>query len=133
MRVLITGSREVPTNERIFRELDRAYAEWLEVAEPVETFTVVHGCASGADLFGGDWVWARLALERPPLVEEHPADWSKGAIAGHQRNHEMVTSGIDKVIAFYQPGSANRGTRDCVERANTWLAWKGVPIIETWD
>lgn len=78
-------------------------------------------------------------MTRPTLlrlefqVEPHPADWSRGKRAGHDRNQLMVDLGADAVLAF--PTRSSRGTYDCaarVERAGITLWWvtSVVPMMD---
>lgn len=46
--------------------------------------------------------------------------------AGFVRNQAMVDSGADVCVAFLKIGARNRGTRDCMERAEA----AGIPIVE---
>src|SRR6266851_576424 len=106
MRILVTGSREWTDWETIQRALQEAGdGDWN---------TLIHGdCSTGADSiadnFGCFCCWE---------IERYPADWAKyGKAAGPVRNQEMVDAGADICLAFFQPGAANRGTADCVSRA----------------
>jgi hypothetical protein len=94
-------------------------------------------------LLGADWLAAWWAAGRVAGVEwqisGHPADWQApcrgecrpghrrpgpgGALicpaAGNYRNQDrIIDPGLDRLLAFYQPGEANTGTRDCVRRAS---------------
>lgn len=56
--------------------------------------------------------------------EVFEAEWAKyGNSAGPRRNHEMVDSGMDILIAY--PEDDSRGTKDCAEYA----ASKGIEVI----
>jgi YspA, cpYpsA-related SLOG family len=116
VRILITGSREWTDWRLLHWALKDAArgVRWDEV-------TVVHGdCPSGADFFAGDFARCAGMTE-----ERHPADWDKhGKAAGPIRNQEMVNAGADVCLAFFQPGAANRGTRDCASRAER----AGIPV-----
>lgn len=46
-------------------------------------------------------------------VEEYPADWSRGRIAGPLRNGQMLDTKPDYVVAI----GYGRGTADCVNQA----------------
>lgn len=86
------------------------YAALIEYTSPGDK--LVHGGARGADTMAAD-VAERLGL----VVEEHPADWRKwGNAAGPIRNTEMLTSGIDLVLAF-QLGES-RGTAHAIREAH---------------
>lgn len=138
MRVLVTGSRQVLDETPVYRELDLAWAEWFNSPErgEEEDFVVVHGNAPGADTLANQWVYDNRhhsLFARPPAVEVHPAQWNlHGPSAGFKRNHEMVVLGADLVLAFFQAGAQNAGTRHCVGEAERWLEWKGVPIKRVW-
>lgn len=136
MRVLVTGSREIPDKSRVWRELDRAFAGRFSGMHPIsEQFVVIHGAAVGADTFAGEWARQRATGFPTVVVEEaHPANWGRyGNLAGPIRNGEMVRSGVDLVLGFLWHRSRNVGTRNCLEQAHTWLWWKGVPIKEFWE
>lgn len=129
MRLLVTGSRQIIDQRRVYPVLDRVFAQWLLLREP-GPFTVVHGSAPGADTLANTWVWDHRSDPFPPMVEPHPANWARyGKLAGHIRNQEMVDLGADLVLAFFQPGAENRGTQNCVTAARL----KGLKIEELWD
>lgn len=141
MRVLVTGSRQIIDQRRVYPRLDAIYDSWLHPAVFTEselkhvmsqkrTFVVVHGSAAGADTLANTWVWDRRGEARPPMVEPHPANWARyGRLAGPIRNQEMVDLGADLVLAFFQPGAENRGTQNCVNAARL----KGLTVEEFWD
>lgn len=118
MRVLVTGSREWSDRDVVRDALTQALTT---CADPV--FTVVHGAnPRGADRWADEW--ARNHTSTGFAVERHPADWSMGKQAGHWRNQHMVNLGADLCLAFFQPGATNRGTADCVRRAEA----AGIPV-----
>lgn len=140
MRVLVTGSRQWLDQKKLYDELDAVFIEWMrravwDVAVAEDGFTVVHGNAPGADTLANQWVWDKRGEAFTPSVEVHPAQWAVHGrrLAGKIRNTEMVKLGADIVLAFFVPGAANNGTRHCVKTAESWLAWKGVPIKEIWE
>jgi len=97
-RVMITGSREWTDEEKIRKALSGL----------PEGSTVVHGNARGADKIAD-----RIAKELGFEVDVFPAKWrEEGRRAGFLRNQRMVTSGIDKVIAFWDGES--RGTAHAI-------------------
>jgi hypothetical protein len=99
VRVLVCGSRTWTDEDAIYRRL-------LGLAsEHKGDVTVVHGRADGADRLAG------RAADRLRLVEEaYPADWDRyGRAAGPIRNAQMLRSGIDLVIAFWDGRS--KGTK----------------------
>lgn len=108
-RVLICGSRDY-TNE--------AAIESVLFDLPAGT-TVVHGAARGVDEIAG-----RLAENLGFPVEPHPADWEKwGKAAGPIRNREMLETGVDRVIAFWDGRSP--GTKHMIDAAKA----AGVPVV----
>lgn len=98
-RLIVCGGRHYSNYARVALVLDeidrlaRIYGwDW----------TLVHGGASGADLHAEAW-----AIAHGVKRESHPARWDLyGKAAGPIRNHQMLTAGVDLVIAF--PGG--RGT-----------------------
>lgn len=133
MRVLVTGSRQLTDQGRVYRELDAAMMAWFEGGGTVrgETFTVVHGGAPGADSIAAQWVWDRRVDTWKPAMEVHPAEWNRYGrhLAGGIRNAKMVGLGADLVLAFFQPGAKNAGTSNCVQQAR--LA--GLTVKEVWE
>lgn len=93
-RLLIAGSRNVaPSN----LEIDKALCLLRQGNSKWEQFTVVTGGARGADTAGEQW-----ALMRRHLSEVHPADWDRyKKRAGFIRNKEMVDSGLDYAMFFW--------------------------------
>lgn len=103
MRVLVCGSRG-------FEDIDLMLRTLAEMYDLPEEFTIVEGCARGADHL------AEVAADQMRIpIEHHPADWSKGRGAGFQRNIEMLDSGIDLVLAFWDGQS--RGTKHTIDQA----------------
>jgi len=137
MRVLITGSRQWLDHQKLYARLDQAFREWIEDGAGMrgEEFTIVHGAAAGADAMAGEWVFDRRHLPIAPRVEVHPAEWSRYGreMAGKIRNIDMIRTGPDLVLAFFQAGAGNVGTRHCVTEAHRWLDFRGVPIEEIWS
>jgi len=132
MRVLVTGSRQVTHQATVYDELNEVWQKWEDerVAEPPEPFTIIHGSAPGADTLANQWAWDMR--QEGVVVEVHPANWAKGSYAGHQRNHEMVNLGADLVIAFFQTGATNAGTRNCYDVAKRLVGIKVGEIKEVW-
>lgn len=116
MRVIVTGSRNWDDFTVVWIALTGLLAD-----HPTD-LTVVHGgCPTGADHYAAAWA----AQYRSVDVEPWPADWHRhGRAAGPLRNQQMVDAGADLVLAFFQPGAANRGTADCVRRAEA----AGIPV-----
>lgn len=129
MRVLVTGSRQMLDQARVYRELDDLFAMAMEDGDA--EFIVVHGAAPGADSLAGQWVFDRRHNGPVhPQVEVHAAEWNRyGKLAGGIRNAKMVGLGATVVLAFFQPGAQNVGTRNCVAQAR--LA--GLDVKETWE
>lgn len=126
-RILITGSREISQRDTVAKALASA---WVGLGSHPDT-VVCHGDARGADRLSG-----AVARDNPGrLVEErHPANWRPNGVdldrgAGHKRNQEMVSAGADICLAFFKVGAGNRGTQDCVKKAEK----AGIPVIVTWE
>lgn len=132
MRLLVTGSREARHHAPIWVALDIEYTAWRGGAQPGEEFIVTHGAARGADTLASEWCRNAVAADSRIVEDAHPADWSGGRIAGHIRNVEMVRLGPEVVLAFFQAGASNVGTRHCVTEAHRWLDHRGVRIVEVW-
>lgn len=133
MRVLVTGSRQFESQEIIYSELNLAYLQWCKDLDDQDGFVVVHGNAPGADTLAAQWCHDNRDLTLPPSQESHPANWSRyGNRAGTVRNMEMIQLGADLVLAFFQPGAKNVGTRHCVTEAKRWLEHRGTIIKEIW-
>lgn len=85
---------------------------------PTDDTVVVHGNAAGADRIAHQEA-QKLGLR----VEPHPADWQQhGKRAGIIRNLEMVESGVDLVIAFWDGRST--GTAHTMTEAKK----RGIPV-----
>lgn len=130
MRVLVTGSRQLLDQGRVYRELDILFLTAQKNGDA--EFIVVHGGAPGADSLAGQWVHDNRG-EKPlsPQIEVHPAEWNRYGrhLAGGIRNAKMVGLGADIVLAFFQPGAENRGTTNCANQAR--LA--GLRVKEVWE
>ena len=121
-KVIIAGGRTFDRYDIVQRVLNATFKE---------PFIVVSGCANGADKLG-----ERYAREFNLVVEQHPADWnnlqaepchvkynSRGAynaLAGHNRNREMLQSVLDNpdggcLVAFWDGKSS--GTRNMINIA----------------
>ena len=101
-RLLIAGSRRCWTSPH---SIDNAFKTLTgDIGD--EPFTVVTGGANGADISGEQW-----ADERGYVNEVHNADWDQyGKRAGYIRNAEMVDSGINFALIFWDgtsKGTAN--------------------------
>lgn len=138
MRILITGSRDVPES--------REKEVWLAIIAAIgklygngddEVVIVEGGCPTGADRYARTFV-AQMnkysgALPMPVTVkkESHVANWypngpntPRDRSAGPKRNSEMVKLGADLCLAFYQKGAKNDGTSDCASKAEK----AGIPV-----
>lgn len=71
-------------------------------------FVVIEGDANGVDRMAGR-IGESMGLE----VESYPADWRRGAYAGHLRNREMLQRDVDLVSAI----GYGRGTTNTVKQA----------------
>lgn len=102
MRILVCGSRT-------FTDAQRMEIELRQRVRPGDV--IVHGAARGADQLANQAA-ARLGLK----VQAYPAQWAQhGKRAGILRNIEMLDSGIDVVLAFWDGRSV--GTRHVIELA----------------
>lgn len=107
-RIAVTGGRDFDDVDMVRKAL------WAVSFSSGDV--LVHGACRGADTLAAD-VASRIGLTEP-----HPADWkAHGRAAGPIRNREMLSSGIDMLIAF--PGGV--GTRDCVKTAEAL----GIPVV----
>lgn len=72
---------------------------------------LIVGCARGVDAAAQGWARAHRVQLRVCV-----ADWTRGKVAGHLRNQEMVSHAEpgDWLLAF--PSVDSRGTHDCVRR-----------------
>ena len=100
MRVMVTGSRDWEDHSTIYTVLGQ-----FQETHKFEPVTIIHGGARGADEIAQN-----AALSYGYHVEVHPADWRKyGNYAGIKRNAEMIDSGVDLVLSFWDRKS--RGTK----------------------
>lgn len=123
-RILVTGSRDWSDPEAVYGALNATLREaWLAGCTRV---IVVHGGARGADRHAGEWTRFPHHYADVPVIEEvHPADWNRhGKAAGHIRNQEMVDLDAHVCLAFFLRSALNRGTQDCVRRAEK----AGIPV-----
>ena len=131
-RLLVTGSREWDDEPTLRQALA------LAVTDHMPDVTVVVGdCPDGADAMTVKW-----CLDFGVRCEIHVADWEgacrasckpghrrrrrRGAnmvsecpAAGPYRNQEAVDAGADAGLSFWKRGAGNRGTADCVCRAES--------------
>lgn len=109
MIVVVTGSRQLSDPHRVWDVLDQLLAQHGVVD------VRVGDCPTGADLYARQWCLGSGADYRV-----FHADWRTfGNGAGPMRNSAMIaaTPRADLVLAFYEPGAKNRGTRDCATKA----------------
>lgn len=112
MKILVTGSRNWTDESSIRAALQIFHAE---------VPTIIHGCASGADLMA-----ERIAIDLGYPVKGYPARWwSEGRAAGPKRNQRMLDCEmpIDQVLAF--PLAESVGTWDMIRRAQKM----GIPVM----
>lgn len=102
MRILVCGSRDYCNPNKVHEILKR-----YEDQNP----TVIQGEARGADKCGK---LAAQVLGYP--VECYAADWHRfKKAAGAIRNQQMLDSGVDLVLAFWDGKST--GTKDMMSKA----------------
>jgi len=108
-RILVTGSRDWTDDERIEGAIREA---WRDAGKPpIETVTLIHGCARGADSIA-----ASIARKVGMTIEAYPAAWdTRGRAAGVIRNSKMVNAGADICLAFIKDQS--RGASHCSQAA----------------
>lgn len=135
-RVLITGSRDWPNRNTVWRAL----GDQLLHPGAADGLTVINGmCPTGADLHAHEWYLTHAS--KWVHEDPHPADWERPCdsncyhkprtkngrpycpMAGHLRNQEMVDTGADVCLAF--PLEDSRGTKDCMKRAKK----AGIPVF----
>jgi len=103
-RIIVCGCRDWTDRDAVFCAL---------TAESIgsERVVVVHGDASGADRFGGEWAQLHGDAEEP-----HRASWQiHGKSAGPRRNSEMASLGADLCLAFWDGKS--KGTAHMIKCA----------------
>ena len=102
MRILVCGSRTYANPNKVYEILKR-YAD--------QNPTIIQGEAPGADKCGK---LAAQVLGFP--VECYPADWKRYRNgAGPKRNKQMLDTGVDLVLAFWDGQSS--GTKDMMRQA----------------
>jgi hypothetical protein len=113
-RILITGSRKWVDQQIVHDAI-------LTEIGPHAAAIVIHGGASGADSIAHEWAEYFDGV----TTEIHLADWdTHGKAAGPIRNQEMVDAGADVCLAFLKLDAENRGTKDCISRAEK----AGIPV-----
>lgn len=118
-KVMVTGSRAYDDDATIL-------AAFTRIADKHGKCILIHGAARGADTLA-----ARAAAQLGWDIEPHPVtnwrnpDGSTNRAAGHQRNARMLDRGPDGVIAFFQPGEKNAGTRGAAQNAQK----RGIQLV----
>lgn len=118
-KVMVTGSRAYDDYATIL-------AAFTRIADKHGKCILIHGAARGADTLA-----ARAATQLGWDIEPHPVtnwrnpDGSTNRAAGHQRNARMLDRGPDGVIAFFQPGEKNAGTRGAAQNAQK----RGIQLV----
>lgn len=103
MKTIIAGSRDVTSEEEVYRAID---ASGFLITE------VVSGGARGVDRIGEDWANANLKA-----VKRFIPDWEReGKRAGYLRNAEMANY-AEALIAIWDGKS--RGTAHMIATAKT--------------
>jgi glycerophosphoryl diester phosphodiesterase len=107
MRVIIAGSRSFDDFTTMSTVMGR-----LRALHGVLPTTILSGGARGADQLGERW-----AATRNIPVEHFPADWDRyGRSAGPRRNIEMLESGADLVVCFWD--GVSRGSQHLMQAAH---------------
>lgn len=120
-RIIVTGSRhftDQPTLDIVLGTVmdDLINFDHVKDVRDVDV-TFVHGaCPTGADAMVSKFVARCNEFYAGTYKEErHPADWSRGKMAGPIRNQQMVLLGADAIVGF--PLGVSRGTRNCLRLA----------------
>jgi len=110
--ICVTGSRDYQNWKLLFDSLNNIITEYKYIA-------IKFGdCETGADLYADMFAYAHRVQH-----VKYIAEWDiLGKKAGPIRNHRMIDSGIDEVLAF--PLDSSKGTLDCCSYAHK----KGVPV-----
>ena len=106
-KVLVTGSRDLKDYQTVYDALDEIYVQ-------KSPLIVIHGAARGADSFADSWAVFRANVTPVRVL----ADWENdGRAAGPIRNSRMLELNPDIVLAFFQEGAGNYGTRHMTKLA----------------
>ena len=109
MRVAVSGWRHATKEGSVLTVTQAMYQVRLEADGPV---TLLHGGADGIDSIAV-WVANIMGWTIHPAFK---AEWNKyGKAAGPIRNHKMLDTMPDLLLAF--PGPGSRGTIDAIEYA----------------
>jgi hypothetical protein len=131
VRVLVCGSRNWTDQNMVFAVLDGLYAEATVgyLVTDLGGFTLMQGCARGADEIAAWWADnspMHSHNERPddPPFEhlQFPADWNRhGRAAGLIRNQQMLDEGKPNLVVAFKDDFdwtlRRGGTEDMVRRA----------------
>jgi len=126
MKILVCGDRKWSNIESIRKAIEEVRMQYSNE----QSFTIIHGCATGADTLAGE-VGKELGLE----IMEFPAKWREWEdkpeyqvgevngrkywkLAGVVRNTEMLKAQPEVVLAFYNDISKSKGTLDMIKQAN---------------
>lgn len=128
MRLLVTGSRDWPWDQRltVFRYLNRAVLNASSVI-------LMHGACP----YGTSVPWSGIDVPYKGVdglsdlhgrllgwdVRTFPPDRSKGRSGFAIRNQQMVDEKPDKVLAFLLRGAENKGTRMTIDMARRKKLW----------
>ena len=111
MRIVVTGSRDYPNEERVRQELTDLFEDYY-VAD------IAQGGAAGADEFARTWANDQVSgsIYQTTCVT-YEADWEVyGKAAGPRRNELMIdTFKPELVLAFWDGKS--KGTLHCLSYA----------------
>jgi hypothetical protein len=103
-KLIVAGGRDFNDYVYLKQRLDHYLAHCRNIV-------IVLGTARGADLLG-----ERYAKERGYPVDQYPADWTLGALAGPIRNEKMASqSGAVACVCFHDGKS--RGTANMIKNA----------------
>lgn len=117
MRVLVCGTRTFGSHAMHIGQMHLALRRLLDQ----DKLVIIHGGCRGADQMADAW-----CQDHEVHQVVYRADWdTHGRKAGPIRNSEMLESGVDLVVAFWDLKS--RGTKDTIDKARA----KGIPV-EVW-
>lgn len=125
MKIVVTGSREWPLSKIsvVTRHINKAFGD-------SEEKILMHGCCPvGTDIDrtpykGVDGIVDVYGRLRGWDVRHFPPDPSKGPSRFAIRNQQMIDGRPDKVLAFFNSQSGNRGTQmtyDMAMEANLYV------------
>ncbi len=113
--LLVCGGRRFAARLAAFDALDR-------MARRMVIKCVRHGAAKGADSMADEWGHARGYP-----VERFPADWSRGCLAGYERNRRMAHTDPRPVACVAFPGGAGTASMADLCRYADIPVWR-VPV-----